>query len=51
MGTKEWRDYLTDAAFHQGPMVLEADSQAVQVGCSLLFVIFQRQMHMHADAS
>ncbi|KAK9864317.1 hypothetical protein WJX84_007803 [Apatococcus fuscideae] len=30
MGTKEWRDYLTDAAFHQGPMILQADNQAAQ---------------------
>lgn len=48
MGTKEWRDYLTDAAFHQGPMVLEADSQAAQVGCGLTFDVWP--MHMHVEA-
>ncbi|KAK9867415.1 hypothetical protein WJX84_001760 [Apatococcus fuscideae] len=30
MGTREWRDFLTDAAFHQGPMTFQAAEQSAQ---------------------
>ena len=31
MGTREWRDYVTDVAFYQGPMSLQAEGDPLQV--------------------